>query len=192
MGASFFVKQLIRKYKEEITSMKRSGKITEIAVATALAVVLHFVKIFTLPQGGDISLGMVPIIFVAYRRGAASGMCSGVLYGLITLVTDGTIYHPMSVVLDYIAAFGILGVAGFFPKSIVGMIAGTTVSVGGRFVCSFLSGALIFGSYAPEGQNPWIYSFVYQATYLIPELLICVAVMILLYVKAPKLFEAKR
>lgn len=172
--------------------MKRNGIITEIAVATALAVILHFVKIFALPQGGDISLGMVPIIFMAYRRGAAPGMCTGVLYGIITLLFDGAIYHPMSIVLDYILAFGILGVAGFFPKNILGIVTGTILSVGGRFICSFLSGALIFGSYAPEGQSPWMYSLVYQATYLIPELFICVFILLLLYLKAPRLFEVKR
>ena len=63
------------------------------------------------------------------------------------------------------------------------------MGVAGRFISSVLSGALLFASFAPEGQNPWIYSLGYQATYMIPELIIAVIVLILLYKKAPKLFE---
>lgn len=171
--------------------MKKTKAITEVAVAVALAVVLHFVKLFTMPQGGDVSLTMIPIIFIAYRRGALSGIITGVLYGIINLMLDGTIYHPMSVLLDYILAFGILGIAGFFPKNVLGIIVGTIVSVSGRFLFSFLSGAILFASYAPEGQSPWIYSLVYQATYLLPELIICLAVMIFLFRRAKGLFEKK-
>lgn len=176
----------------KLAETKKNGKITDIAVATALAVVLHFVKIFALPQGGDVSLGMIPLIFVAYRRGAAAGITSGVLYGIITLMFDGVIYHPMSVILDYILAFGVLGIAGFFPKSTLGVIAGTTSAIGGRFLCSLVSGAVLFGSYAPEGQNPWVYSLIYQATYLVPELFICLAVMLLIFFKTPALFKTHK
>ena len=36
----------------------------------------------------------------------------------------------------------------------------------GRFVFSTLSGVIFFAAYAPEGMNPWVYSFLYQGTYL--------------------------
>ncbi|MBR2010054.1 MAG: energy-coupled thiamine transporter ThiT, partial [Peptococcaceae bacterium] len=28
--------------------------------------------------------------------------------------------------------------------------------------CNIVSGAVYFGSYAPEGMNPWVYSIVYN------------------------------
>ncbi len=169
--------------------MKNTKVITEIAVAVALSVCFHFIRLFAMPQGGDVSLTMIPIIFIAYRRGAFAGITAGVLYGIINIMLDGTIYHPMSIFLDYLFAFGVLGVAGFFKKSLSGIISGTILSVGGRFIFSFLSGAILFGSYAPEGQSPWVYSLIYQATYLVPELIICLIVMVITFTKGKRLFD---
>ena len=169
--------------------MKNTKAMTEIAVAVALSVVFHFIRLFQMPQGGDVSLTMIPIIFIAYRRGPLAGITTGVLYGIINIMIDGTIYHPMSIFLDYIFAFGVLGIAGFFKKNLPGIISGTIISVVGRFIFSFLSGAILFGSYAPIGQSPWVYSLIYQATYLGPELIICLVVMILTFTKGKKLFN---
>lgn len=163
--------------------MSKARETAEIAAAVALAVILHFIKIYTMPQGGDISLTMVPLIFIAHRRGLGAGVTAGILYGIINVMLDGAIYHPMSILLDYICAFGVLGIAGVFPKKISGIICGTVTAVACRFLFSFLSGAVLFGSYAPDGINPWLYSFVYQATYLVPELIICLAATVTVYVK---------
>ena len=169
--------------------MKKTRKIAEIAVAVALAVVCSFIKVWEMPQGGSVALTMIPILLIAFRQGAVSGMISGAVYGAISLAISGVIYHPMSILLDYVLAFGLLGLAGFFPKSVPGVICGTLTGVAGRFLSSLLSGAVLFASYAPEGQNPWIYSLVYQATYMIPEFVISGVVLVLLYMKANKLFK---
>lgn len=171
--------------------MKKTRELTEIAISIALAAVCHFICILKMPQGGSVALTMVPILFIAFRRGPAAGIISGILYGILSQIFDGVIYHPMSFVLDYLVAFGILGIAGFFPKSIRGIILGSIAGVAGRFISSVISGGVIFASYAPEGQNAWIYSLGYQATYMIPELIIAVLVLTLLYCKAQKLFVVK-
>ncbi len=49
-----------------------------------------------------------------------------------------------------------------------------------RFISHFLSGAIFFGHYAPEGQNVWLYSLIYNSSYMIPETLITLVAMILL------------
>ncbi len=171
-----------------MTKKNTTITIAEIGITVALATVLHFIKVFSMPQGGDISLTMIPILLISFRRGVLPGIISGVLYGISALVFDGVIYHPMSVLLDYILAFGILGIAGFFKKSYVGILLGTTLAVFGRFLCSLISGAVIFASFAPEGQNPWIYSLIYQASYLLPELIISAVALILLFTASKKLF----
>lgn len=163
----------------------------EAAIMIALAVVLSFVKVWSMPQGGTISLTMLPLFLLAYRRGAATGIISGIIYGLLSLMLDGVIYHPLSILLDYTLAYGALGVAGFFKKNYAGIILGTTVGTALRYICSLLSGALLFAEYAPEGQNPWIYSLGYNATYMVPELVICVVALAILFKQARKLFEAK-
>ncbi len=167
----------------------KTKQLTEIAVTIALAVVCSFICVYKMPQGGSIALTMIPILFLSIRRGPWQGMIAGALYGLISLAIDGVVYHPLSILLDYVLAFGILGVCGFFHKNLGGIVAGCCVGVAGRFISSVLSGALLFASYAPEGENPWIYSLGYQATYMIPELIIAIIVLVLLYKKAHKLFE---
>lgn len=171
--------------------MKRTKILTECAVFIALTVLCSFIKIFEMPQGGSISLTMVPLFIISYRRGAVAGIFTGSIYGFVSLMFSGIIYHPASILLDYILAFGIVGVSGFFRKNIFGIITGTCTGVVCRFVCSLLSGVFIFKDFAPVGQNPWTYSFVYQCTYLLPELIICIFVMLFIVLRAEKIIKIK-
>ncbi len=184
-GYAFLIK------KKELVILTKTRKLTEIAVSVALACVFHFLRLWEMPQGGSVSLAMVPILFIAFRRGAKSGILAGAVYGLISIIFDGVIYHPLSIFLDYLFAFGVLGIAGFFPKNVWGIILGSAVAVLGRFFFSLMSGAILFASYAPEGQNPWIYSTIYNGSYLLPELVIAVVLLTVLYFTQPKLFSEK-
>ncbi len=169
--------------------MTKTRRLTEIAVCVAMAVVGSFIKVWEMPQGGSVALTMVPILLIAIKRGPMAGCVTGAIYGVLSLLIAGVIYHPMSVVLDYVLAFGLLGLAGFFKKNILQVIIGCFVGVFGRFLSSLVSGAVLFGEYAPAGQNPWIYSLVYQATYLVPEFIITTVIIVLLFTKANRLFR---
>ena len=169
--------------------MKKTRILTECSVCIALAVICSFIKVWEMPQGGSIALTMIPILFIAQKRGVIVGVVTGMIYGLLSVLIAGVIYHPASILLDYVLAFGVLGISGAFGKGTRGIVIGSVVGVGGRFLCSLISGAVLFASYAPEGQNPWLYSFIYQATYMIPELIISVLVLLFLYSKAHRLFE---
>ena len=171
--------------------MKKTRILAEIAISIALSCVFHFIRIWEMPQGGSVSLAMIPILFIAFRRGAKAGITAGAIYGLLSIIFDGTIYHPLSIFLDYLFAFGVLGIAGFFPVTVNGVITGSVVAVLGRFFFSLMSGVFLFASYAPEGQSPWIYSLIYNGSYMLPELLIAMAVLVGLYLSAPKLFRAQ-
>ncbi|MDF2592640.1 MAG: energy-coupled thiamine transporter ThiT, partial [Clostridia bacterium] len=87
----------------------------------------------------------------------------------------------LSILFDYIVAFGVLGLAGMFNKSLKGVILGVFVGVLGRFVSSVISGAIVFGAYAPETMNPWVYSMIYNSSYLLPEMIISYIFVIILY-----------
>ena len=59
-----------------------------------------------------------------------------------------------------------------------------------RFLCSFLSGCLLWGSYAPEGMNVALYSLLYNGFYMLPNIIIGVVVIVALGKVAPGfLFE---
>ena len=162
-----------RKFKTPITIL-----LAEISIFVALATALSFIIVYTLPQGGAITAGsMVPILWLALRRGPKVGIVAGVLYGLIQLIILPYAYNPWQTLLDYPLAFGCLGLAGFFKKW---PIAGVIVAITGRFIMHFLSGAWYFAAiYAPE-LNPYVYSAVYNGSYLIPEMAISIFIIYLL------------
>ncbi len=153
-------------------SIRDTRVLTEAALSVALAFVLSFIKLLDLPFGGSISLEMVPLILFALRQGAAAGIITGAVYGMLNLAVDPFIVHPVQVLFDYPIAFGALGLAGLFKPTTLGTILGALAATAARFAAHFVSGVVFFASYAPEGWNPLVYSAVYNAVYLVPGLII--------------------
>ncbi|MDR1483027.1 MAG: energy-coupled thiamine transporter ThiT [Synergistaceae bacterium] len=146
-----------------------SGRIrvlVEGALCVAMSVVLSYMRIFTMPQGGSITLEMTPLLFFSLRRGAKWGMATGAVSGFLQMLLSWNVYHPAQALLDYIVAFACVGAAGIRELHFV---IGVTASCMLRFLCHVLSGAVFFASYAPEGQSPWIYSLIYNGTHMIPS-----------------------
>jgi thiamine transporter len=150
-----------------------------VALAGALALISH--SIFSLPESGSINIGMVPIFWLALRRGPKIGITAGVVFGLVDLVIEFSVVNPIQFVLDYPLAFACLGLAGFFYKfKTVGPIIGVAVGGAARFVCHFVSGVVYFSSYAPPGMSPVVYSIAYNGTYMLPSIVICAAIIVIL------------
>ena len=148
------------------------------SVLIALATALGMVKLFHLPFGGSITLfSMLAATLCGYYCGTAKGLIACVALGLLNIVFGGYILHPAQVALDYILAYGALGLSGLTANKEHGLTTGYLIGVAGRFFFSFLSGVIFYGEYAPEGMNAVVYSFLYQATYLGLEALITVIVI---------------
>ncbi|HHV18296.1 MAG TPA: energy-coupled thiamine transporter ThiT [Thermoanaerobacterales bacterium] len=150
-------------------------------LCVAIAFVLSYIRLYRWPQGGSITLASaLPVFIYAYIFGPAAGIAAGTAYGLLQLVQDPYILHPFQVFLDYILAFAAWGLAGFFRKNIsLGIILGGF----GQIFSSFLSGVIFFGSYAPEGMSPIIYSIAVNGTVLGTDILICLLISLLPQVK---------
>lgn len=146
-------------------------------LCVAIAFVLSYVRLYRWPQGGSITLAsMLPMFIYAYIFGPAAGIAAGAAYGLLQLIQEPYIIHPFQVLLDYILAFAALGLAGLSSNNIsLGIILGGF----GRFFSSFLSGVIFFGSYAPEGMSPIIYSLMVNGTALGSDALICLLISML-------------
>ena len=159
--------------------------LTEIGLAVALAVVLDIlVKSLPLPRlpyGGSIGLRMVPLLVIALRHGPRAGIWAGAVYGTVDFVLYGLYFHPIQVLVDYPVAHAAIGCAGFWggrgPVGWGRWIGGIFTGAGGRFVCHFISGIVFFAAYAPEGQSVWGYSALYNASYILPETAICIALV---------------
>ncbi len=165
--------QTNQKTKTQIFSTKI---LAEIIILVALAGALSFIShsFFRLPQGGSINLGMIPIFWLSLRRGWKIGIFAGAVFGVVDLAIDPFIVHPIQFILDYPLPFAALGLAGFFRKY---PIIGVTIGGAGRFASHFVSGIVYFSDYAPAGMSPILYSAIYNGTYIIPSIIICVLII---------------
>ena len=150
------------------------------AMAVALTVVTSFIKFGRLPYGGSITLlSMFFICLVGYLYGVKAGIVAGIAYGFIDLILGPYIVHPVQLFLDYPIAFGCLGLAGIFANAKNGILKGYILGVIGRYLCHVISGYIFFASYAPEDMNSLLYTFVYNASYIMPEMIITIVLLLI-------------
>lgn len=157
-------------------SLKFDSKlVARIGLAIALAFILDMLKIYTLPNGGgSISLGsMIPILLISIVYGPSIGLFTGFLFGVLKLIIDPYILNPVQVLFDYPLPFMAVGVAGFFKNKYLGATLGMLL----RFSCHFISGVIFFGSYAPAGMSPILYSLGVNGFAVGGELLICLVLL---------------
>lgn len=161
--------------------------IAEIGVAVALAFVLDFFKVWRAPQGGSLTLTIIPILIIAYRRGLVPGLMAGALVGTLKLST-GYLVHPLQAILDYPLAFCLVGLSGFmgdlyhrakrYPYVYLGI--GILLAFLGRLTSHVLAGIIFFAEYAPEGTPALLYSLIYNLTFMVPEAIVAFFIMLLL------------
>ncbi|MDI6601217.1 MAG: energy-coupled thiamine transporter ThiT [Thermoanaerobacteraceae bacterium] len=140
----------------------------------ALSFLLSYIRFYHWPQGGSITPGsMLPLFIYAYYFGPVAGITAGAAYGILQLIQDPYILHWAQVLLDYPLPFAALGLAGFFKNNLrLGILAGGF----GRFFFHFLSGVIFFGSYAPPGMSPVVYSIAVNGSIIGTEVAICFAI----------------
>lgn len=166
--ALFFLLVALLKIKQVRLSVSMAASS---GLMLAMAVILTAFPFYRMPNGGSVTLGgMLPLFFISFAYGPEVGMLAGFAYSLLNLVMAPYILHPVQVLFDYPLPFMALGLAGCFPRH---HMAGITAAVAVRLFFHFLSGVVFFGSYAPAGTSIYLYSFVTNLTYLLPNLVIC-------------------
>ena len=162
--------------------------LVEAAIMIALATVLCYIRIIKLPWGGSVTLlSMLPIIIFSIRHGVKQGMFASFVFSLIQFgqgVLDGLFAWGLTpamliacILLDYIGAYSVIGVAGVFKnKGFKGWIGGTVIAVVLRYIIHVLSGIVIWHSIGTiwesfSTDNEIIYSIVYNGAYMLPELI---------------------
>ena len=173
---------------------QKTRTLVECGLLVALAIVLSLITVYELPQGGSITAAsMMPLVIISFRHGPKWGLLSGAVYGLLQIVPLGGIKNVMycktfiamvlCVLLDYLVAYGMMGLASIFGAPIknrdAGVAVGTAVSGLLRYLCSFLSGVILWGEYAPEDMPVWLYSLTYNGSYMIPEIILTVVAAVL-------------
>lgn len=155
------------------------------AMAIALGTVTSFIKLLDLPMGGSITLlSMLFICLTGYWYGLGAGLMTAIAYGFLQLIIDPYILSFPQMMVDYIFAFGALGLSGLFSKAKNGLIKGYIAGVLGRYFFAFLSGMIFFGVYAADyGMSAPVYSLLYNGIYLITEAVITIVILFIPPVK---------
>lgn len=161
-----------------------SKTIVEGALCVSFSAALSMFRLFTMPQGGSVGLTMLPLLIFALRHGGPAGIMAGFASGILRLFLGAYIVHPVQALLDYPVASAAAGLAGFFPHN---MYLGIIVGMLSCLFSNVLSGVVFFSSYAPEGTNVWLYSFFYNGTVVIPEMIIDAVLIRLLWPRLKKI-----
>lgn len=175
-----------------LTKKQKNRRLAESALMLALSVILSELAVFSLPFGGSVTLfSQVPVILVSYRYGVKWGLTTGLALSVIQLIfglqnfsyVSGVVAFLILGLCDYIIAFSALGLGGMFKYKLKNDVL--AISLGGvvvsviRFICHFISGATIWKEYA--GDLPvFEYSFKYNGSYMLPELIITVVGLVVL------------
>lgn len=179
-------------------------KLVEGAVMVAMATVLSYIRVFKLPWGGSITLlSMLPIVIYSIRWGLKDGFLVSFVFALIQFfqgIGDGLFGWGLTpgmliacIILDYLGAFTILGIAGILRKNgKSGALIGIAIAIVLRFVFHVCSGVVIWHSFGQLWgdfftENEVLYSFLYNGAYMLPELLFTlIAAVILLSIPNTK------
>ena len=166
---------------------KQLYRICESAVLVALAVALCFFEIQIGALGGSIDFVMIPLFIIAYRNGLGYGITSGLVFGFVKCLIGGGIGWGLpSILLDYVLAYGAVGLAGIFKEKSWAIELSTFIGCFARFIIHFISGITLYAIVAPTELagmtfvNPIAYSTVYNALYMLPNTVIAVIIMSLL------------
>lgn len=192
---------------------KRSKSIslmTDMAIFAALGFVLDFMQGFICdflpfwPNGGSVGIAMCAVFIFSYRYGLW-GMLCGLITGFLTMLggvwispfANNPFHVFLQLGLDYFLGWTFVGLSGLFFPLIqkkdkyrnLWLILGVIVGGVGKFLCHFLAGLIYWPSDDKLGN--FLYSFLYNGSYMLPSIIICSIVMFLIIYKVPKLLETR-
>ena len=123
------------------------------------------------------------------RWGVKDGLLGGFVFGVLQFMFDGGFALGWQSMLgDYLVAFAALGLAGLFQGKRWGIFPGTIVGCAGRFLVHYVVGATVWAEYMPSEffnrtmTTPWFYSLLYNGSYMLPNMVLALAIAGVLYV----------
>lgn len=183
--AVFLIGLIIAGHRKKMTAKTLSFS----AVAIAIAFVLSYVKLFSMPWGGSVTLcSMLFVVLVGYWYGPGVGFIAAFAFSLLEFVQDGGAYilSPLQACMDYFFAFTALGASGFFAKKKHGLLIGYIVAVILRGFFHSIGGAMFWMSDMPASfpkSISFLWPIVYNYGYLLPEMIITIIIISLPPVK---------
>ena len=178
-------------------SRNMTKALVESALMVAIGTVLSLFP-FSSPWalGGGITVcSMLPLVLISWRYGLGWGTFTAFVYSLIQLVlgisnvqyADSAVTAVLIVLLDYVIAFSVIGLSAMLKGRLnhprLELVLGIAVTFLVRLACHYASGVMVWEILFPNelGWAAPIWSIAYNASYMIPEIIITSLVAVMSY-----------
>ena len=179
----FYAVKYRSKLENRSTKVNTTRALVYGALCLTLSFVLSYIKLFSMPLGGSITLAsMLPLMMYASAFGPFYGFAAAFAYALLQIIQGAWIVHPVQFILDYFVAFTCLGLPSLFRDKLT---LGVIVAGFSRMLVSTVSGAIFFADSGLDYgfANPWTYSFLYNLLTIGVDTLICAGVSLVPAIK---------
>lgn len=177
----------------------------EASLMAAFAVILDMLPSIKLSPSISISIAMVPIFLLSYRRGWKAGILAGFVWGVLQIALgDAWIATPVQMVIEYFIAFAFIGLAGIFSgkiqdllrsnhrsNAVMWIVAATFLGSLARYFWHFIAGFVFFAEYAPKGMSPLLFSLVANGITMLGSALLCSIALLIIVNTAPRLIKVR-
>lgn len=164
-----------------------------IALTAVLEILFTNLNLALFPNGGSISISMIPFLVFSIRHGWKMGLVVSLIFGIFQFILPLSIYFltPVQYLFDYVLPYAVLPVIAVTIVDTPRKIFGWTLLVGLlKYTSHVIAGVAFWGEYAPEGFNAWTWSLFYNATYSVPSTIIVGLIMAILVNKYKYLLTA--
>ena len=183
---------------------KKLLMMVEVAIFAAIGLVLDQISFSLWAQGGSISFVMLPIMLMSIRWGLLAGLATGLIIGVLQMMFGAYIVHWLQAILDYGLAFTVVGLVAVIRKPLleaaksidkmkmtIYIVLGALLGGSLRFISHLLAGVIFFKEYAGD-ENVWLYSIIYNTSYMLPATLLTALIAALLFTTAPRLLQTTK
>jgi len=191
---------------QKTNTAKNIRCLCEAAVFIAIAAVFALLKFppFRIDLwifGGSIDFVMLPLFLMCWRLDMKWSLPACFIFGMVKFLITGdsiSVYGGLlAVMLDYVLAYGVIGFSGFFRKLKGGLFWCILAGSLARFAVHFISGVTIYKLAFGDSVELFnisfdhtmaaFYSLVYNGSYMLGEMLYCLALAAVLYKPLSKL-----
>ena len=185
----------------------QTRRLVESAVMIAIGTVLSMFE-FKGPWalGGGITFcSMLPLVLVSWRYGCRWGLFTAFVHSLLQMILGisnvqyaTNVWTAILIILfDYVIAYSVIGLAAMFKNRLknqqLALVLGIVVTFLLRLACHYISGVAVWEVLWPNelGWAAPIWSISYNASYMVPEIVITGIVAALSYRPLEKYYQGE-
>jgi thiamine transporter len=161
-----------------------------IALTSVFEVIFSAIGISLFPNGGSVSLALLPLMVITLRLGVLKGVVTALMYGIFQFILPVPVFFltPTQYLFDYVIPTLVVVLIVALGRQKNQLLIGTALVYAAKYVSHVIAGVVYWGEFAPEGFNAWSWSLYYNATYTVPSMVLSVIVVSVLLTRYPQYF----